>query len=62
MGLEMASFLSNLKERNGKECSDYCATAITSHASKIMLKILQVRLQKFENREIPDVQAAFRKG
>ena len=62
MGLEMVSFSLSLKKRNGKECSDYCATAIISCASKIMLKILQLRLQQFVNRELPDVQAAFRKG
>ena len=43
-------FFSILKNRNGKECSDCCATAIISHASKIMLKILQVRLQQFVNK------------
>ena len=61
-GLEMVSFSSSLKERNGKECSDDCATAIISHAIKIMLKTLQARVRQFVNRELPDVQATFRKG
>ena len=47
---------------NGKECSNYCTIALTSQASKIMLKILQARLQQYVNREFPDVQARFRKG
>ena len=47
---------------NAKDCSDYCTTALISHASKVMLKILQARLQQHANRELPDVQARFRKG
>ena len=47
---------------NAKECSNYCTTALISHASKVMLKILQARLQQYLNRELPDVQAGFRKG
>ena len=50
------------KKGNAKECSDYCTIALTSHASKVMLKILQVRLQQYVNCELPDVQAGFRKG
>ena len=50
------------KEGNVKECSNYCTTALISHASKVMLKILQARLQRYMNRELPDVQAGFRKG
>ena len=50
------------KKGNGKECSNYCTIAIISHASKVMLKILQARLQQHMNRELPDVQAGFRKG
>ena len=50
------------KKGNAKECSNYHAIAIISHASKVMLKILQARLQQYENRELPDVQAGFRKG
>ena len=45
-----------------KECSNYHTIALISHASKVMLKILQARLQKYMNRELPDVQAGFRKG
>ena len=50
------------KKGNTKECSDYCTIAFISHASKVMLKILQARLQQFMNHELPDVQAGFRKG
>ena len=51
-----------LKKGDAKECSNYCTTVLISHASKVMLKILQVRLQQYMNRELPDVQAGFRKG
>jgi len=47
---------------NAKECSSYCTIALISHASKVMLKILQARLQQYVNHELPDVQAGFRKG
>ena len=50
------------KKGNAKECSNYHIIALISHASKIMLKILQARLQQYLNRELPDVQAEFRKG
>ena len=50
------------KKGNAKECSNYHTTELISHASKLMLKILQARLQQYVNREIPDVQAGFRKG
>ena len=50
------------KKGNAKECSNYHTTALISHASKVMLKILQARLQQFMNCELPDVQAGFRKG
>ena len=50
------------KKGNPKECSNYCTIALISHASKVMLKILQARLQQYVNRELPDVQAGFRKG
>ena len=50
------------KKGNAKECSNYCTTALISHTSKVMLKILQARLQQYANRELPDVQAGFRKG
>ena len=45
------------KKGNAKECSNYCTIALVSHASKVMLKILQARLQQFMNHELPDVQA-----
>ena len=50
------------KKGNAKECSNYCTTVLISHASKVMLKILQARLQQYVNRELPDIQAGFRKG
>ena len=50
------------QRKASQECSNYCTTALTSHASKVMLKILQVRLQECMNCELPDVQAGFRKG
>ena len=50
------------KKGNAKECSNYCTIALISHASKVMLKILQARLQQYVNCELPDVQAGFRKG
>ena len=56
-GLEKVSFHSN-----PKECSKYHTIALISHASKVMLKILQARLQQYPNHELPDVQAGFRKG
>src|SRR5574339_116715 len=55
-------FISIPKKGNAKECSDYQTIALISHASKVMLKILQARLQQYVNREPPDVQAGFRKG
>ena len=63
-GLEKVSFHSSPKEffGNAKECSNYCTTALISHASKVMLKILKVKLQQYLNREFSDVQAEFRKG
>ena len=50
------------KKGNTKECSNCCIMALISHTSKVMLKILQGRLQQYVNRELPDVQAGFRKG
>ena len=50
-------FISTPKKDNAKECSNYCTIALISHASKVMLKILQARLQQYVNRELPDVQA-----
>ena len=50
------------KKGNAKECSNYCTIALITYASKVMLKILQARLQQYVKRELPDVQAGFRKG
>ena len=50
------------KKGNAKECSNYCTIALISHASKVMFKILQARLQQYMNCELPDVQAGFSKG
>ena len=61
-GLEKVSFHSNPKERQCKECPNYHTIALISHTSKVMLKILQARLQQYVKRELPDVQAGFRKG
>ena len=60
--LEKVSFHSSPKKGNAKECSNYCTIALISHASKVMLKILQARLQQYANHELPDVRAGFRKG
>ena len=54
-------FIPILKKGNAKECSNYRTIALISHASKVMLKILQARLQQYVNCELPDVQAGFRK-
>ena len=61
-GLEKVSFHSNPKEGNAKGCSKYCTTAFISHTNKVMLKILQARIQQYVNRELPDAQAGFRRG
>ena len=61
-GLEKISFHSNPKGRNAKECSNYHTIALISHASKVLLKILQARFQQYVNRELPDAQAGFRKA
>ena len=60
-GLEKVSFHIPKKD-NAKECSNYCIIALISHTSKVMLKILQARLQQYVNCELPDVQADFIKG
>ena len=61
-GLEQVSFHPSSKERQCQNCSNYHIIALISHASKVMLKILQVRLQQYVNSVPPDVQAGFRKG
>ena len=58
-GLDKVNFHS---KGNVKECSNYCTIAFISYASKVMLKILQARLQQYMNHELPDVQVGFRKG
>ena len=55
-------FIPSPKKGNAKECSNYCTTALISHISKIMLKILQARLQQYMNCELPYIQAGFSKG
>ena len=60
-GLEKV-FIPIPKKGNAKECSNYHTIALISHTSKVMLKILQVRLQQYVNQELPDDQAGFRKG
>ena len=61
-GLEKVVFIPIPKKGNAKECSNYCPIALISHVSKIMLKILQMRLQQCVNQKLPDVQPGFRKG
>ena len=61
-GLEKSVFVPIPKKGNAKECSNYHTIALISHVSKVMLKILQVRLQQYVNHELSDVQAGFRKG
>ena len=61
-GLENISFQFNPKERQCQECSNYCTVALISHASEVMLKILQARFQQYVNHELLDVQVGFRKG
>ena len=55
-------FIPIQKKDNDKECSNHCTIALISHTSKVMLKILQARLQQYVNHELPDVQTGFRKG
>ena len=59
---ERSVFIPITKKGNAKECSNYCTTALISHARKVMLKILQASLQQYVNSELPDVQGGFRKG
>ena len=61
-GLERSVFISIPKKRNAKECSNYCTTVVISHPSKVMLKILQAKLQQYVNWELSNVQAGFGKG
>ena len=59
---KLSVFIPILKKGNPKECSNYCTIALISHVNKVMLKILQARLQQYMNRELPHVQVGFRKG
>ena len=59
---KMSVFILIAKKGNVKECSNYRTIALISHASKVMLKILQARLQQYVNRKLPDVQPGFRNG
>ena len=61
-GLEKSVFIPVTNKGNAKECSNYRTLALTSDTTKIMLKILQARLQQYLNQELPDAQAGFRKG
>ena len=61
-GLEKSVCIPIPKKGNAKECSNYCTIALSSHTSKVKLKILQARPQQYINHEVPDVQAGFRKG
>ena len=61
-GLEKSAFIPILKKGNAKECLNYHTTALIFHTNKVMLKILQARLQQYMKREHQDVQAGFRKG
>ena len=61
-GLEKSVFITVTKKGNAKECSNYCILALISHATKVMLKILQARLQQHMNQELSGAQAGFRKG
>ena len=62
MGLERSVFIPIPKKGKTKECSNYCTIALISHTSKVMLKILRVRLQQNVNHELPGVQGGYRKG
>ena len=61
-GLKKSVFIPIPKKGSAKECSNYCTIALVSYISKVMLKILQARLQPYVNRELPDIQARFRKS
>ena len=60
--LQRSVFIPIPKKGNAKDCSNYHTIALISHASKVMIKILQARLQQYMNHELPDVQVRFRKG
>ena len=60
--MENSVFISISKKGNSKECLNYCTIVLISHASKVMLKILQARLQQYVSQELPDVQAAWQRN
>ena len=62
IGLERSVFIPIPKKDNAKKCSNHHTTVLISHASKVILKLLQAGLQQYMNEELPDVQAGFRKG
>ena len=62
VALEKSVFIPIPKKGSAKECSNYCTIALISHAGKVMLKILQARLQQYMNHKLPDIQTGFRKG
>ena len=62
LALKRSAFIPIPKKGNAKQCSNYCKIALISHTNKVMLKILQARLQQCMNHELPDVQAGFRKS
>ena len=62
LALKRSAFIPIPKKGNAKQCPNYCKIALISHTNKVMLKILQARLQQCMNHELPDVQARFRKG
>ena len=62
LGLLLCIFIPGPKKGNAKECSKYQTLSFISHVSKVMLNVLQARLQQYVNRELPDVQAGFRRG
>ena len=61
-GLEKVSFHFSPKKGNAKQCSNYHTVVLISHANKVILKILQARLQQYMNQDLPDIQAGFRKS
>ena len=61
-GLEKVSFIPIPRKGNAKECSNYCTVTLISHTGKVILKVLQARVQQYVNRKLPDIEVGFRKG
>ena len=61
-GLEKVSFIPIPRKGNAKECSNYCTVTLISHTGKVMLKVLQARVQQYVNHKLPDIEVGFRKG